>query len=117
MAGHERITGTGLGLPIARDLARQMGGDLDVASVPGAGSAFVLVLPGPAEVDARGSSSASLRRALDDEEVALEERIVRRRDRGRPSRDRRRDGRPERGGRRQPAAGPAAAARRADQPA
>ena len=49
MAAHERVTGTGLGLPIARDLARRMNGDLDVASVPGAGSAFVLVLPGPAD--------------------------------------------------------------------
>jgi len=48
MADHERITGTGLGLPIARDLARAMGGELDVASVPGIGSSFVLVLPGPA---------------------------------------------------------------------
>ena len=53
MADHERVTGTGLGLPIARDLARAMGGDLDVASVPGVGSSFVLVLPGPgAPIDA-----------------------------------------------------------------
>jgi signal transduction histidine kinase len=47
MAGHERVTGTGLGLAIARDLARAMGGDLDVASLRGAGSSFLLVLPGP----------------------------------------------------------------------
>jgi hypothetical protein len=48
MADHERVTGTGLGLAIARDLARAMDGDLDVASLAGTGSAFVLVLPGPA---------------------------------------------------------------------
>jgi signal transduction histidine kinase len=48
MPEHEPITGTGLGLPIARDLARAMGGELDVASLPGVGSTFVLVLPGPA---------------------------------------------------------------------
>ncbi len=47
MAGHERVTGTGLGLPIARELARAMGGDLDVASLPGTGTAFVLALPAP----------------------------------------------------------------------
>ena len=77
MAAHERITGTGLGLPIARELARRMDGDLDVASVPGSGSAFVLVLPGPTPVD--GSAiRAALVRALADEEIGLEERIVRR---------------------------------------
>ena len=48
MSDHEPITGTGLGLPIARDLARAMGGELDVASELGVGSSFVLVLPGPA---------------------------------------------------------------------
>jgi signal transduction histidine kinase len=76
MAGHERITGTGLGLPIARDLARRMAGDLDVASVPGAGSSFVHVLPGPAEVDA-AVSAAALRRALAAETVWLEDRLDR----------------------------------------
>jgi signal transduction histidine kinase len=48
MADHARVTGTGLGLPIARELARAMGGELEVASLPGTGSSFVLILPGPA---------------------------------------------------------------------
>jgi signal transduction histidine kinase len=77
MAGHERITGTGLGLPIARDLARRMDGDLDVASVPGAGSSFVLVLPGPANVAPEVLASA-LDRALAHEEEELEDRLLRR---------------------------------------
>jgi PAS domain S-box-containing protein len=38
-------TGTGLGLYITRRLARAMGGDVSVSSVPGAGSTFVLRLP------------------------------------------------------------------------
>ncbi|HEX5823395.1 MAG TPA: HAMP domain-containing sensor histidine kinase [Candidatus Limnocylindrales bacterium] len=77
MASHERITGTGLGLPIARDLARRMAGDLDVASVAGGGSSFVLVLPGPAPVEP-GAIVAMLEATLLEEERALDERMVRR---------------------------------------
>jgi signal transduction histidine kinase len=75
LEAHERMTGTGLGLPIARDLARRMGGDLEVASVPGSGSAFVLALPGPAAIDSTVVMSA-LVRALATEEIGLEERAV-----------------------------------------
>ena len=57
MAGHERVTGTGLGLPIARELARAMGGDLDVASLPGTGSAFVLAMPTPAAAVDEGAAA------------------------------------------------------------
>jgi signal transduction histidine kinase len=37
--------GTGLGLYIARELAKRMGGRLDVRSQPGAGATFVFELP------------------------------------------------------------------------
>jgi PAS domain S-box-containing protein len=39
------ITGTGLGLPISRRLAELLGGQLTVASTPGEGCTFRLVLP------------------------------------------------------------------------
>lgn len=42
--------GSGLGLYIARRLARAMGGDLSVDSAPGQGARFVLSLPGPLSV-------------------------------------------------------------------
>ena len=75
LAVHEGVTGTGLGLPIARDLARAMGGELDVASVPGSGSSFVVVLPGPAGAS-DDEVEAVVTRVLPAEEQALEERAV-----------------------------------------
>jgi hypothetical protein len=75
MNGHRAITGTGLGLAIARDLARTMGGDLAVASVPGSGSSFVLVLPGPTGPDPI-AIAAVLERAVGAEDLRLEEASV-----------------------------------------
>jgi PAS domain S-box-containing protein len=42
-----RAEGAGLGLPISRNLARQMGGDITVTSIEGQGSTFALRLPHP----------------------------------------------------------------------
>jgi signal transduction histidine kinase len=58
IAGHSRIPGTGLGLPIARELARAMSGELDAAEV---------------ELDAL---RAALLAALGEEEMRLEEAAV-----------------------------------------
>ena len=44
--GHSRrFTGTGIGLPLSKYLATQMGGDIQVISEPGKGSLFTLTLP------------------------------------------------------------------------
>jgi signal transduction histidine kinase len=44
-AMQRRVRGTGLGLPLSRKLARFLGGDVCVASTPGVGSTFSLVVP------------------------------------------------------------------------
>ncbi|MBT4496676.1 MAG: HAMP domain-containing histidine kinase [Gemmatimonadetes bacterium] len=44
--GHNRrFTGTGIGLPLSKYLATQMGGDIQVVSEPDRGSLFTLILP------------------------------------------------------------------------
>jgi signal transduction histidine kinase len=78
LAGHERVPGTGLGLPIARDLAVAMAGELEVASVLDGGSSFVLGLPGPS-----GASDDALRTAVEgalaaEEHFLAQRAIVRR---------------------------------------
>jgi signal transduction histidine kinase len=50
--------GTGLGLPISRQLARLLGGRLEVESEPGAGSTFRLRLPRRAALEVEAGPTA-----------------------------------------------------------
>lgn len=92
MADHAPITGTGLGLPIARDLARAMGGELEAASVPGIGSSFVLVLPGPAGAIPAAAMTEATRVALAVETERLRTVALLRAGAAAADRDRRDDG-------------------------
>jgi signal transduction histidine kinase len=58
-AGRTERGGFGLGLPLAREIARAHGGALDVASEPGRGSRFDVVLP--LERDASEAAAAASR--------------------------------------------------------
>ncbi|HEX2779557.1 MAG TPA: HAMP domain-containing sensor histidine kinase [Gemmatimonadaceae bacterium] len=56
-SSHTRVeNGTGLGLALARRLARLMGGDLTVTSRLGAGSAFTIWIPSPPRLDGSGEA-------------------------------------------------------------
>jgi len=46
-AGSTRRDGTGLGLALSRDLARAMGGDLELGETGDSGTRFVIFLPKP----------------------------------------------------------------------
>lgn len=62
--GSQFIQGTGLGLSVARQMARALGGDINVSSKEGRGTSFILRLPlniaAPSEVEQANAPSEAL---------------------------------------------------------
>jgi two-component system, NarL family, sensor histidine kinase EvgS len=62
----DRYSGSGLGLSLSREIARQLGGDIEVRSTIGQGSIFTVWMPlPPAEADAQARGQSSPHAALD----------------------------------------------------
>ncbi|MEL7058478.1 MAG: HAMP domain-containing sensor histidine kinase [Acidobacteriota bacterium] len=74
-----RYGGTGLGLGIARELARLLGGSLDAESAPGQGSTFRFTVPAiaPREAADEAPETHSIERALPASDIETTDRIER----------------------------------------
>jgi len=67
--GGKPATGTGIGLAVSRRLAKNMGGDITVASQPGKGSVFTLTVNAPAVAE-------EVEDAFDDDDLPLPALLV-----------------------------------------